>query len=335
MFVWLAACAPAPEPPVPREASEAARAAVQGLMELEAHMLNVRPALEKIARELMAACYDEMPPERVYPAAEAAPVEVTEAKHAGGGAARVWLRAAGRKYEARAMPQAGGGWKLDRLCRECPGCRGTSEDCPECEGTGYAPFLHATLPRRQPAGAAAAINASELNWSTAEAAARSLIALRGEARRRAGPILGRMQEAALEWARRHMTAESAQALAEELSRVHEGEATIVHTELERRRAILTLGVPRVERRATEEVEQVDAVRVRLRKVGEVWKFQEEAMYCPDCASHRACESCDSTGIMRGHGHLSPCSGCRADGDCATCRGAGYVAGYSLLRPTIP
>lgn len=330
--LWLAACAPEPEAPSLQGGGDAARAAVEELLELEARALNARPALEKIARELMSGCYEETPPEPEYPKAEPSGVEVVESKPAGGGAARVWLRAAGRGYEARAMPQAGAsGWRLDRLRRECAGCGGKDEDCPECEGTGYAPFLHAALPRKPAAGALEPVDAAKLDWSEAEAAARSLIALRGEARRRARPILQGLHEAALEWAKRHMTAAAARTLAEELSRVDDGDAKIVYREPDRRRAIMMLGVPRVERRATEELERFDAVRVRLRKVGELWKVQEEALYCRDCTSHRACESCDSTGIMRGHGHLSPCSGCRADGDCTTCRGAGYVAGYSLLR----
>jgi hypothetical protein len=325
-----AACAPSAPFSPPQEAADAARAAVEGLMEIEARALNARPALEEIARDLMAACYEEMPASPAYSRVEPEAVEVVDAKDAGGGAVLVRLRAGGRGYEARSMPQSGGGWKVDRLRRECRGCDGKDEDCPECEGTGYAPFLHAVLPRRAAAGAAA--DPSKLDWSEPEAAARSLIALRGEARRRARPVLEELHEAALDWARDRMTAGAAKALAEELSRTgEEGEVKVVHREPDRRRAIMTLGVPRVERRATEEIGRVDAVRVRLRKVGDDWRIQEEALYCPDCASHRACDSCDSTGIMRGHGHLSPCSGCRADGDCARCGGAGYLAGYSVLR----
>ena len=228
------------------------------------------------------------------------------------------------------MPTGGGGWKLDQVRRECPVCAGKDPDCAECEGSGYASFLQAYLPRRPAAGAE--VDPSKLDGSDAVKAVESLIKLRAEATRRAVATIKPLHRAALAWADKHLTAESAKTLRESLtSEDAPPEIKIVHKEPDRRRAIVHLAVPRVRRGAAEEAEIFEAVRVRLRKTGETWKIQEEALYCPGCKSHRACESCESTGIMRGHGHMSPCSGCRADGECGLCSGAGFVGGYSILR----
>lgn len=75
-----------------------------------------------------------------------------------------------------------------------------------------------------------------------------------------------------------------------------------------------------------------AVRVKLRKMADGWRIEEEGVYCPACPEHAKCKSCFGRGIMAvGDSDKAVCIGCRPDGDCKICRGSGYRTGFSLLK----